>query len=1005
FKAECCLRGLRLNGQQVTPDEVVKAFPESTEGKLGIARFQEQCCLKGLSLNGQPVTPDALSRTYQAVNATLELAHFMEQCCLKGLSFNGQQVTPDAVVREYQAARATLPEARFKAECCLSGLPLNGRKVTPDAVIMAFPDSPKGQLGIARFRERCCLRGLPLNGQPVTPDEVAGNYQATRATLELARFKAECCLRGLLLNGQQVTPDAVVKAYQAARVTLELVRFRAECCLRGLLLNGQQVTPDAVVKDYQAARATLESARFRQSCCLRGLLLNGQQVTPDAVVTGFPDSPEGKLAVARFKAECCLRGLVLNGQQIITDEVVEGYQAVRATLELARFKAECCLRDLPLNGQPVTPDVVVEDYQAARAKLELARFKAECCLGGLLLHGQPVTPDAVVKDYQAARAELELVRFKEQCCLRGVLLHGRQVTSAAVVKDYERGGWLLERAIFYVQLALNARELNGNYLNNREVLKAFNELPGDHSVRQARYLIQRLKQSQQFDETSEARDILQEAWQVLSNVSVKDDEQHRLQCILKFMALQHELPIDHQRVPAEQVLQSIKSLRSSFQNSRIHFFFLAHCCITRQFVDGRQIHKDQVLEYLQNFPVKSKLRNALGFWLEQRSSEVNIMDELLFKRVNNVGSRWGCGRPLGHGASAYQHEGTVADSGKERSFPCPVKECRDEGGTAGNMSATQAVTVSAAQSQKPLAKTGELVLPEGQVQRLNALTLKTLGIIQDINGSYPDPPILITGSYSRFLQNLCSIFNDIDIICTTEASARTLFHKLQAMNNDRDLEIPRSVIVWPIPGCQAIKLPNTYSIQLRDGDLATKTMGLQVSIDARVAHGSAARLAVHVPGVERLVRCLSFAEETRLLNDTLENFINNLDPLTEQLRSGAVFDVPRTILFNNPQNTWDRICGLLIRSLLTLNKGRDFIALYSERDPGRSDGRIGWLQEEKQRLHGLTDNLQMKLHSHIYRNDFMHRVNGWLATTQPVNHYQMKRKEFIKALLTMMDSE
>ncbi|WP_257297153.1 hypothetical protein, partial [Endozoicomonas sp. YOMI1] len=219
------------------------------------------------------------------------------------------------------------------------------------------------------------------------------------------------------------------------------------------------------------------------------------------------------------------------------------------------------------------------------------------------------------------------------------------------------------------------------------------------------------------------------------------------------------------------------------------------------------------------------------------------------------------------------------------------------------------------------------------------------------------------------------------------------------LNTGRDSEIPKNIIIWPISGCQAIKLPNAYNIYLKDGDLGMKAMELQISVDARVAHGNAAQLAIHVPGVERPVRCLSFADETRLLNDTLEYLADNLDPLTEQLQKGTIYNLPRTLLFNTPQNTNERIYGLLMRSLLTLNKARQFIALHSE---GKPDCQTSQLQKEQQRLHTLTVNLQMKLNSHVCRHDFKHRVNDWLSSTQQVNDRQIKRKEFVRALLAMM---
>ncbi|WP_257283026.1 hypothetical protein, partial [Endozoicomonas sp. SESOKO1] len=824
-----------------------------------------------------------------------------------------------------QSRMAMLELARFKERCCLSGLALYGQQVTPDAVVQGFPDSPEGNLGVTRFKELCCLRGLPLNGRQVTPEVVVKEYQAVNATLEIARFKQECCLRGVVLNGQQVTPDEVVKDYQAAKATLEIARFKAECCLRGLLLNGRRVTPDAVVRAFpDRTEGKLGIARFKEQCCLRGLLLKGQQVTPDAVVSDYR-AARATLELVRFKEQCCLKGLMLNGRQVTTDEVVRGFQALNATLELVRFKAECSLRGLLLNGQQVTPEAVVRDFpNTLEGKLGIARFKAECCLRGLAMNGQQVRPDAVVQSYpDSPEGKLGIARFKEQCCLRGLLLNGQQVTPESVVKGYQRGGWLLERAIFYSQLALNARELSSVCLDRHQVLAAFDEGRGDHSSKQARYLIQQLQQSQGDD--SEAQDVLQEARQILEKVSVRDDEQDRLQCILTFMAMQHGLTIDDQGVSAEQVLRSIKTLRHSFQNDRIHFFFLAHCYITGRSVDGQEIRKDQVLDCLQRFPEGSRLRHALGTWFEQYSSEANIQT-------------------------------------------------------------------------KP------------KVPQLNALTLETLEIIQGINDSYHSPPILITGSYARYLQNRCSSFNDIDLICTTEGVARTLFGKLHALATGTDPEIPKSLTIWQVQGCPAIRLAKAYNIHLSDGDLGTRVLGLQVSIDGRVTDADGTRLAVHVPGVARPVWCLSFAEETRLLNDTLEYLVDNLDPLTGQLQHGEAFYIPRTLLFNAPRNRDERIYGLLMRCLLTLNKAVLFIALHSENRPDSSQPEAGQHNAEhhakhhteEQRLHTLAALLHTKLHRHACCHDFVRSLIDWLSRDHPVNNDGIERKELVNTLLAIL---
>ncbi|WP_257294844.1 hypothetical protein, partial [Endozoicomonas sp. YOMI1] len=266
---------------------------------------------------------------------------------------------------------------------------------------------------------------------------------------------------------------------------------------------------------------------------------------------------------------------------------------------------------------------------------------------------------------------------------------------------------------------------------------------------------------------------------------------------------------------------------------------------------------------------------------------------------------------------------------------------------------------SASQRNASVAVRREPSLSDHQAPQLNALTLRTLDIMQKINDSYSNSTILITGSYARFLQNRCSSFNDIDIICTTEDSARTLFEELSALNQalyaDRDLGALKTFHIFPIPGCQETKLSKAFYIYPDDSDSGMKSLALMAFFDDRVTNGDRVRLAIPVHGVDKPVWCLSFAEETRLLNDSLQHFIDNLNPLTIQLLQGTVFDIPGTILFNLPNNSKERIYGLLMQSLLTLHKARQFISLLSE---GEHDYQ---LQEEQQRLHALAENLQTKL--------------------------------------------
>ena len=62
--------------------------------------------------------------------------------------------------------------------------------------------------------------------------------------------------------------------------------------------------------------------------------------------------------------------------------------------------------------------------------------------------------------------------------------------------------------------------------------------------------------------------------------------------------------------------------------------------------------------------------------------------------------------------------------------------------------------------------------------------------------------------------------------------------------------------------------------------------------------------------------------------------IDGLEALTAQLQSSHVAHIPRTIIFNSPKTPQERIFGLLMRCLLTLNKAKQFAALLACSAPG-----------------------------------------------------------------------
>lgn len=1058
-------------------------------------------------LAGRNATPIDVMTAYKKDHTSLRPGLFLSKLYLKGIPFNGGKITPNQVVDEFNRARdrndkCQLSIAIFMEQCCLNNLLFKQKgqqkpeRVTPDAVVKAYPDSPEGKVAIARFNEQCCLRRLPLHGQLVTPDAVIKTFRAVKAPLELARFMEHCCLNRLLLtpdgrlNPEPVTPDAVAQAFRAAKAPLEIARFKEQCCLRGLLFlhdgkqEPEQVTPDEVMKAYREyPQDKLSPARFIEQCCLRGLYLSGQQVTPDAVIMAFPDSPSGKLGLARFQGRCCLRGFLLGGQQVTPDAVVNTFpNSPLGKLGLARFMEACCLRGLLLRGRQVAPDEIVTTFlQSLEQKLSLARFKEACCLKGLLLNGQLVTPDAVVASFSdIPEGKKDIAYFQAECCLRGLSLGGQQVTPDKVVEDYEKGGWQSAKAMFYAQLALNGKKLQGSYLANHQVLEAFNKLPGDQSYSQADYLLKRLHTLAGYDETDEALETFQQAWQILNNAPVKDDENYQQVCVLHFIALQYDLPVD-QRYSADQILQTINSLRRSFRKTRFLFFFLAYCFNSNQSIGGQKVRIDQVLACLQRLPAGSKIRRALECWFERLGTRCDavIVDKLLFfkrakplmmggdddhpekyhpsarqsERAENLTAPPPSGNnPMGLPAKRvevyvgtdaqgcfypqriieYRHDGKVRSGsapgdtflrngpaitsphsdilGSVQAEPVEIPCRPPSSGHPERSPATfsvnenkaiikgqSPVSAVAAQNLKQMLNINEPTASQSRV--LHPLILGTLEMIQEINGTYDKAVILITGSFSRYLQGGCPSFNDIDLICITEGAAEVLMARLQTQNSEGDTDVAQIVTIRAIPGCPQIKLPKMYNIKLIEGDLGIKAVELQATIDNRGTPGNTDLAPIHLPGVERPVLCLPIHAEAQLVIEALSFLADHLDLLTEQLQKKPGFFIPRTLLFNYPKSSEERIFGLLMRCLLTLNKARQFQTLLIE---GKTGYQPGPYDTTLVSLQKLTAKLQAKLQGHSYRDPLVRRLEGAITSPRPNNDYMKKKCQCIQDLLEIL---
>lgn len=991
FKAACCRRELPIHGKLISPEAVIEDF-EALGAHLELVRFRQSCCLARTKINGKLLSADSVAEELRAIGADLELARFTENCFTEGLMLDGKPVSPEAVVAGFQAVKAPLALAYFKQRCCVKRVNIAGRLVSTDEVAKAFSDIA-AHLELARFLEICCLEELLIDGSAVTPETVVNHYQAINASRELAHFRDLCLQNGLALNGQPVTPESVLADLQhnkGARLTI--ARFKAKCFLAGQLLNGRPIKPEAVLSHFpDTLSGRMGLARLKEECCLRGIRVHGQLISPKAVLESFPGHQEGMMAMAHFKKNCCLKGLRLGNKLISADQVVADYPlTAKGRIGLARFKAFCCSRGIPLagqlvkarevidsfpdnpeghqavsiflekcclrsiwvNNQPVMPETVVSAMMRSSSPMLLARFKVECCLSNLTINGLPVTADAVREAFpDTPQGRRYKAKFLENCCLFGLIVGGQLVLPEQVAAEYTLNNQKLEKAFFYARLALQAIKLHDKYLSNNDVLNAFDQLPDNHAKEKVDFLLQRLMALP--PQSEEAPATLHQAWQIIESTPL-DDEQCRYQCcILKFLSMRLS---DHP-VSLDQVWQSIKGLRQTMSHLRLHFFFMAHCYSQRLTLDGRLVTAQDVTQCLKKLPV-CNLRQALERWFDRLMKERLAVDFL--------------GKLIPAGSGFHTVSLTPALPRRAKRLEVNMNDL-----LRGDPSPGKVVEYH----DDP---------PQIDPALVNQPTRRTLSVIQSIG------QLRITGSFSRCLQGIGSSFNDIDLLGSRAAIDQLIRQLSSEFHNQEhsDGDLACHVFAQLLPGCTELGLPPAYSITLNEGDLGERAITMQANVYSPEMLATLERCELKLPWEGESAVCLPFVAEAQLLSDNLGFLIKQLPSLTRQLLSGSFFNIPRTIVFNYPQNPDESVFALLMRCLMSVNKAMQFIDLL-----GKTNN-----QTMQRQLKASCDKLLTAVQVHHHCRPLAAALKKWTSWQPPDNNYVRQKCDFIRDIISLINS-
>ena len=360
LKQACCLKNEYIDEQEVATSEVLSEFPDTPQGRLGMARFKSEMCFKGLLLNGQRVAPEEAASGYVLAGVPIGLARFFSNCCLRGLTVYNQLVTTEMVLNHFQACNAPVEELRFL--------------------------------------EQCFIRDMTVKNSPVSPEYVARNYWHKGKMLELARLKERCCLKERLLFQRRVSTQEVLDAYGAAGIAREQRNFIAQCCLRGLMLAGKPVDVQFLLEDYLQAKCTRDLACFLAELTLRGKKLRGQYLDDERVIQAFQ---KASTDFTTKPVEYLLRRIATLPDHIATGETLKTFQqaysinsSVAVATEPTRRQA-CVLNfvamqyGLGINDHVPSPEQVWQLIENLRECFDKSRLKF-FFLTHLFRTGQPL---------------------------------------------------------------------------------------------------------------------------------------------------------------------------------------------------------------------------------------------------------------------------------------------------------------------------------------------------------------------------------------------------------------------------------------------------------------------------------------------------------------------------------------------------------------------------------------------------------------------------------------
>lgn len=1031
FLRQCYLNNIKINKQSISEATVIDAFDTANMHCEKLKFYITTLKAK----KNKEITVDSLIDLYKETDKSKidnnTKAMFFGFLYTGGYKFNGEPINPNKIANLFKHTDADENfYAKFMAECVLNKTLINGNKVKIKTVLDLFSTSPKYELEKVNFLRNCFVKNIHDEDNLTNHEDIIVRYQRANAKEQLAIFLSylivnkiispshfyspikvynlfgsekrlnhykvyfayECLMNNirLIVDKDTQLQDFVASQLKESNLIVELNKVKRFCFLRGIPLHRRHQQLNVIVEQCrqtskitktakESAARQLYLTRFLMTCCLKGFRLNNVALDPNALIAEAEKIEGGGSFVGKFKMECLQAGFFHTPvkeilayfdedltskkikasvmeklffskyrDQIKAIDLADTYKSNNQMIEFACFMARCCVEEIPVGvNQPKFEEVLCyfpeNNYLSDYKKYE---FIFSYLLAGRKVENNKYTVESVIKECEGLKFYNLIASFYSQLSLNSIPVNGKQITPDFIENYCQKHSVWYNLIISYfvgraVQIEQDGLRLTG------------------------------------FPDTKELSKIIKTALSFINKqTNIENNKIWNYRCTLYFMSFKYQLKINDEIVTFHTMIEKLNEQLDSFFVMYQKIKFFSYCFKNDISTDGYSANeiKGEINKILDFFPKFSKSYSLANSLLENGGYGDSVIKNAITDHTLefNFSSKF------------IKISNVEIDNLNTSTLPKKIFKINNI------FESNYPSTIESKQDQ--------LRFPEThRVQDLalsNPIHYEILTMIASFNQNHKTPRIIITGSFSRFLQNVTNHFNDIDLICDNQSTKDEFIFMLRT-NLPRKTEYDDLTFsCYYSPEIAVLNVPSTYFFRAAEGVMNNIVVDVNLIVDgSKLQKFNISEIKIENPCLS--LHAFSFASEIGAITQGLMFLVENLDSLVEQVLADPALIIPRTILFNYPESNEERVYGLLVRYLLSLEKA---IKMNKELDNRIVNHNVHKLHVSKFYLDLQISNLKDALRSNPYLSKLTIYLNDFFESRQ--NTYQKNQAEFIFDLIS-----